>query len=94
MTRQEQEREAWEYTAKNFPHKYRFNAMLSANPFSSIFQYIKSWLRSDLDLNITAELEIIDGEEVSLTAIYSTTQDGTRQDNLNPLPNRNMRTEL
>jgi len=95
VTRQEQEREAWEYTAKNFLHKYRFDAMLSANPFSSIFQYIKSGLRSDLDLNITAELEIIDDEEdVSLTAVYSTTQDGTRQDNPNPLPNRNTRTEL
>jgi hypothetical protein len=100
VTRQEQEREAWEYTAKNFLHKYRFDAMLSANPFSSIFQYIKSGLRSDLDLNITAELEIIDDEEdVPLTAIFRTTQDGTRQDNSNPmnpnpLPNRNERTEL
>lgn len=93
VTRQEQEREAWEYTAKNFLHKYRFDAMLSANPFSSIFQYIKSGLRSDLDLNITAEFEIIEDEDIALMAIYSTTQDSTRQDNPNPmnpnpLPNR------
>jgi hypothetical protein len=70
VTRQVQEREAWDYTAKNFLHKYRFDAMLSANPFSSIFQYIKSGLRSDLDLNITAELEIIEDEDITLDAIY------------------------
>ena len=37
---QEQDREAWEYTARAFLHKYRFDSSLGANRFGSIMHYI------------------------------------------------------
>ena len=38
-TTQEQDREAWEYTARAFLHKYRFDSSLGANRFGSIMHY-------------------------------------------------------
>ena len=37
---QEQDREAWEYTARAFLHKYRFDSALGANRFGSVMHYI------------------------------------------------------
>ncbi len=41
-TKQEQEREAWEYTAREFLHKYRWDAVFEADRFGSILQYLQS----------------------------------------------------
>lgn len=41
-TKQVQERETWEYVAREFLHKYRFDAVFAADRFGSIFQYIQS----------------------------------------------------
>jgi hypothetical protein len=41
-TKQVQERETWEYVAREFLHKYRFDTVFAADRFGSIFQYIQS----------------------------------------------------
>ena len=39
--KQIQEREAWEYTAREFLHKYRFDTVFAADRFGAIMQYIQ-----------------------------------------------------
>jgi hypothetical protein len=41
-TKQAQDREAWEYTAREFLHKYRFDTVFAADRFGQILQYIQS----------------------------------------------------
>ena len=41
-TKQVQERETWEYVAREFLHKYRFDTVFAADRFGSILQYIQS----------------------------------------------------
>ena len=41
-TKQVQERETWEYTAREFLHRYRFDTVFAADRFGSILQYIQS----------------------------------------------------
>jgi hypothetical protein len=41
-SKQAQDREAWEYTAREFLHKYRFDTVFAADRFGSILQYIQS----------------------------------------------------
>jgi hypothetical protein len=41
---QVQERLAWEYVARAFMHRYRFDTVFAANRFGSIFQYVQSGL--------------------------------------------------
>jgi hypothetical protein len=48
-------RETWEYVARAFLHKYRFDTVFAANRFGSILQYIQSGLtdrRMDDDMEI------------------------------------------
>jgi hypothetical protein len=40
-TKQVQERETWEYVAREFLHSYRFDAVFAADRFGSILQYIQ-----------------------------------------------------
>jgi ribosomal protein L17 len=40
-TNQVQERETWEYVAREFLHRYRFDAVFAADRFGSILQYIQ-----------------------------------------------------
>lgn len=49
QTQQVQERTSWEYVARGFLHRYRFDTVFAANRFGSILQYIQSGLnrRSD-----------------------------------------------
>lgn len=46
---EEQEREAWEYTARIFLHKYRFDTVFAADRFGSILQYIQSGMKQRND---------------------------------------------
>jgi macrodomain Ter protein organizer (MatP/YcbG family) len=41
-----QERETWEYVAREFLHKYRFDTVFAADRFGSILQYIQSGMES------------------------------------------------
>lgn len=41
-TKQDQEREAWEYVAREFLHRYRFDTVFAADRFGSILQYLQS----------------------------------------------------
>jgi hypothetical protein len=41
-TKQEQDRETWEYVAREFLHRYRFDTVFAADRFGSILQYIQS----------------------------------------------------
>ncbi len=41
-TKQMQERETWEYVAREFLHKYRFDTVFAADRFGSILQYLQS----------------------------------------------------
>ena len=41
-TKQAQERETWEYTAREFLHRYRFDAVFAADRFGTILQYIQA----------------------------------------------------
>jgi hypothetical protein len=41
-TKQVQEREAWEYVAREFLHKYRFDTVFAADRFGSILQYLQN----------------------------------------------------
>jgi hypothetical protein len=41
-TKQVQERETWEYVAREFLHRYRFDTVFAADRFGSILQYIQS----------------------------------------------------
>jgi hypothetical protein len=41
-TKQVQEREAWEYTAREFLHMYRFDTVFAADRFGQILQYIQA----------------------------------------------------
>ena len=41
QTKQVQERETWEYVAREFLHRYRFDAVFAADRFGSILQYIQ-----------------------------------------------------
>jgi hypothetical protein len=40
--KQVQERTTWEYTAREFLHKYRFDTIVAADRFGAILQYIQS----------------------------------------------------
>ena len=40
-TRQRREMEAWDYTAREFVHQYRFDTVFAADRFGTIVQYIK-----------------------------------------------------
>jgi hypothetical protein len=40
-TKQVQERETWEYVAREFLHRYRFDAVFAADRFGSILQYLQ-----------------------------------------------------
>lgn len=41
-TQQNVEREVWEYTAREFIHQYRFDAVFSSDRFGPIFQYLQA----------------------------------------------------
>jgi hypothetical protein len=41
QTKQVQERETWEYVAREFLHRYRFDAVFAADRFGNILQYIQ-----------------------------------------------------
>jgi hypothetical protein len=41
-TKQVQERETWEYMAREFLHRYRFDTVFAADRFGSILQYIQA----------------------------------------------------
>jgi hypothetical protein len=41
-----QEREAWDYTAREFLHRWRFDTVFAADRFGMIFQYVKSGMTS------------------------------------------------
>ena len=41
-TTQKLEKEAWEYTSREFIHEYRFDTVFNADRFSSILQYLQS----------------------------------------------------
>lgn len=41
-TKQNLERETWEYTAREFLHEYRFDTVFAADRFGSILQYLQS----------------------------------------------------
>jgi hypothetical protein len=45
-TKQVQERETWEYVAREFLHRYRFDAVFAADRFGSILQYIQAGMDS------------------------------------------------
>ena len=45
-TKQVQDRKCWEYVAREFLHKYRFDAVFAADRFGSILQYIQSGMDS------------------------------------------------
>jgi len=45
-TKQVQERENWEYTAREFLHQYRFDAVFAADRFGSILQYLQSGMEA------------------------------------------------
>lgn len=45
QTKQVQERISWEYVARAFLHRYRFDTFFTANRCGSIFQYIQSGLQ-------------------------------------------------
>jgi hypothetical protein len=49
-----QERDAWEYTAREFLHKYRFDTVFAADRFGAILQYIQSGRQDSLDLETTS----------------------------------------
>jgi hypothetical protein len=40
-TRQVQQRVTWEYVAREFLHKYRFDTVFAADRFGSILQYLQ-----------------------------------------------------
>jgi len=42
VPQQAQEKEAWEYTAREFLHKYRFDTVLAADLFGTVLQYIQA----------------------------------------------------
>jgi hypothetical protein len=42
QAQQVQERAAWEYVARGFLHRYRFDTIFAANRFGNVFQYILS----------------------------------------------------
>jgi hypothetical protein len=46
QTKQVQERETWEYVAREFLHKYRFDTVFAADRFGAILQYIQSGMES------------------------------------------------
>ena len=41
-TKQKQERETWEYVAREFLHRYRLDTVFAADRFGSILQYVQS----------------------------------------------------
>jgi hypothetical protein len=41
ITKQVQDRENWEYTARDFLHRYRFDTVFAADRFGQILQYIQ-----------------------------------------------------
>ena len=41
------EREAWEYTARQFLHEYRFDAVFAADRFGTILQHLQSGNKLD-----------------------------------------------
>lgn len=53
-TKQEQERETWEYVAREFLHKYRFDTVVAADRFGSILQYLQSGMATRPAKTITS----------------------------------------
>ncbi|CAM9869363.1 unnamed protein product, partial [Ectocarpus fasciculatus] len=49
QTQQVQERTSWEYVARIFLHRYRFDTVFAANRFGSVLQYIQSGLHKRSD---------------------------------------------
>ena len=45
-TKQVQDRKCWEHVAREFLHKYRFDAVFAADRFGSILQYLQSGMDS------------------------------------------------
>jgi hypothetical protein len=48
-TKQVQERETWEYVAREFLHRYRFDAVFAADRFGSILQYLQCGMDPRID---------------------------------------------
>jgi len=46
-----QQRTTWEYVARDFLHKYRFDSVFLQNRFGSILQYIQSGLKDKVEAN-------------------------------------------
>ena len=46
QTKQEQDRETWEYVAREFLHIYRFDTVFAADRFGTILQYLQSGMVS------------------------------------------------
>jgi hypothetical protein len=44
-----QDRENWEYVAREFLHKYRFDTVFAADRFGTILQYIQSGMKQPAD---------------------------------------------
>jgi hypothetical protein len=47
-----QDRENWEYVAREFLHKYRFDTVFAADRFGTIFQYIQAGMEGSSDSKI------------------------------------------
>jgi len=60
-TKQVQERETWEYVAREFLHRYRFDTVFAADRFGAILQYIQSGMDTEDQSNHHAFL--FGGEE-------------------------------
>jgi len=55
--RQVQQRVTWEYVAREFLHKYRFDIVFSADRFGSILQYLQSGMKKGGELTERKEFE-------------------------------------
>mmetsp|Transcript_42374 Transcript_42374/g.47161 ORF Transcript_42374/g.47161 Transcript_42374/m.47161 type:complete len:82 (-) Transcript_42374:141-386(-) len=55
--RQVQQRVTWEYVAREFLHKYRFDMVFSADRFGSILQYLQSGMKKVGELTERNEIE-------------------------------------
>jgi hypothetical protein len=68
QTRQSQEMEVWEYVAKAFLHKYRFDAIYAANRFGAILQYIHSGCVSSEEASTSATVEVAKTVEIPVNS--------------------------
>ena len=59
-TKEVQDRVNWEYTARDFLHKYRFDTVFAADRFGQILQYIQSGMDTRHDKSIE-DLEVYSG---------------------------------